>query len=91
MLAACGSNDGKPCMNREIPYSKQVEATEYIQGLMKTIVVASRNDNEDWDDFITAAHHSAMEIYGEELPGILVVMPNTYDHCDCEKARAKAQ
>lgn len=78
-------------MAREIPHAKQEAATAYVQAVMKSIVVQSRNDNEDWDDFISSATESAMKIYGAELKGILQENDVSYTHCNCEEERAKAQ
>ena len=88
LFVACSEN-GKPCMLREIPYSKQKEAAEYVKSLMATITVETRNKDEDWDEFVESAHNSAVGIYGENLNGTIVETRSTIG-CDCEKAR-KAQ
>ena len=90
-FVGCGSDVGKPCLQREIPEAKKEAAAKYVQGLMSTIQVTTRNDDEDWDDFIEAAHSSAERIFSEELKGEYIEAAGGYYECDCSKARAKAQ
>jgi hypothetical protein len=57
---------------------------------MATIAVETRNEDEDWDDFIESAHNSAVKIYGENMKGTIVETRTTLD-CDCEKERGVVQ
>jgi hypothetical protein len=63
--------DAKPsrCYEYRIPDEKKKEAADYVIRLMETIKITSRNDNEDWDDFINAAHDSADKIYSVRKEG----------------------
>jgi len=90
LFVGCDST-GERCMVREIPYSKQADATQYIEKLMQSIQVQTRNDDEDWDDFIAAAHESALMIYGENINGTWVDMGGGNRRCDCNEERAKQQ
>jgi len=90
LFLGCGSDVGKPCFVKEIPLEKRAEAAKYVKDLMATIQVQTRNDDEDWDDFIEAAHNSAFILYSETLEGVNIETEKGWTECDCSKARAKA-
>jgi len=91
LFAGCSTNRGKPCFVKEIPAYNQQVATQYVEKLMQSIQVQSRNDDEDWDDFILAAHNSAVDIYSVELRGTFSKNSRDCWECDCAEERAKQQ
>lgn len=90
LFVGCKSNVGKPCFVKEIPAYQKEAAANYVKSLMATIQVQTRNDDEDWDDFIVAAHKSALDIYSETIKGVLVETQKEYLECDCSKIYTKA-
>lgn len=57
-------------VRRVIPDSLKQIAADKIEAYLQSIRVQSRNDNEDWDDFMRAAKNTVIEIYGIPTLGI---------------------
>jgi len=44
-LSNCSNDNGKPCVKKGIPAYNRAAASKYVENLMATIKVQSRNDN----------------------------------------------
>lgn len=89
-LSGCNSNPGERITTEKvIPDSLKIEAADRLHQLIQAASVNSRAEDEDWDDFVRAAHQVIRNMYGVPVWGVSIDYGGFVPYELCSPAQKK--